>query len=255
MNEVWYGAITGGIAGGIAGLASFYIRKRFAPGSKKYNAVAGIVFVFGYFVIKGFFGVPEVKNSLSAMFDQHHVVKEQLLTKMQPLMDIPEIKKYIEENPSEAQTYMQKLVHDGLKRLDLSELETWNQLRNKMISHSPVICSGLWTGKISESNLFESFQSFTPEELDMWTKLSTEAAKRELKNAEVPIITALDFQAGVKTITAESTEEDRTRLEKVFAGGTQVNDADACWAMKVLLNVDKLKGEEKEKYLRYISML
>ncbi len=150
---------------------------------------------------------------------------------------------------------MQKLVHDGIKRMDLAGLETWNRLRRKMISGSPGLCSGLWTGKMNEDNLFESFEKFSDQEMNEWVNFSIASAKSELNNTEVPIITALDFQAGVKKIMIDHPEEDRKRLEKVFAGGTTVGDDDACWAMKTLLNVDKLEGAEREKYLRYISML
>ncbi|MES2526539.1 MAG: hypothetical protein V4598_05605 [Bdellovibrionota bacterium] len=254
MNEIWYGAITGGIAGGLAGLAAQIIRKKIAD-PKKSKSTGAIVFVVLFFTIRGIFALPEVVNTFAGMFDKHHAVKQTLYTKMQPLIELPEVKSHLEANPSEAQTYMQKLVHDGLKRMDLAGLETWNRLRRKMINSSPGLCAGLWTGKVDENTLFDSLASFSEKEMDEWVNFSIAAAKKELNQDEVPIITALDFQAGVKKIMTDRPEEDRKRLEKVFAGGTSVGDEDACWAMKTLLDVDKLEGAEKEKYLRYVSML
>ncbi len=254
MNEIWYGAITGGIAGGMAGLAAQIVRKKIVD-DKKSKTVGAIVFVVLFFTIRGVFALPSVVNTIAANFDKHHAVKLKLESKMQPLLDIPEVKSHLDANPSEGNTYMQKLVHDGLKRMDVAGLESWNRLRRKMINSSPTLCAGLWTGKVNENTLFDSLATFSEKEMDEWVNFSIGAAKRELDQTEVPIVTALDFQVGVKKIMIDRPEEDRKRLESVFATGTSVGDEDACWAMKTLLDVDKLEGAERENYLRYVSML
>ena len=44
--------------------------------------------------------------------------------------------------------YGEQLVHDGLARLPLPELEDMARLRLALAARSPAVCAGLWTGAV-----------------------------------------------------------------------------------------------------------
>lgn len=247
MNLDWVLALSSGIAGALAALASQLAQKK----SKKHQA---LTFAVVFFAVQGFFAIPFIRNSIYGMFDNRHLVKERLTTKMLPLLEIPEVKKVFDENPKEAKATMNKLVHEGIKRLDPDDLETWNRLRKKMASISPAVCAAMWTGKMKEEDMFDTFEKMTEAEMDEWVGVSMKSIKKEIEDGEVPLVTAIDFQIGVEKILSKHPVEDAVKLKDIMTNGAGDKEEDACWAMKLLMETENIEGSEKVRYLRYISM-
>ncbi|MCK5883180.1 MAG: hypothetical protein KAG61_05785 [Bacteriovoracaceae bacterium] len=252
------GTITGAIAGGIAGLIIAYFGKKAKENErykkfKKSGVVAGVMF---FMIANGAVNNSVVKNFIMSQFDRNYAFKVEISKRMAGMLDIPEVKSKLEsiKSPAEANKYTRNLVHNGLKRLTWGDLKKWNMARLAMAEISPELCSGFWSGKLSEDMMMSAMAQLPKDTMDDWIEISTRSAKLEVAQGKYAKPTWQDFEFGLKTSVSKMTHEDQVRMETVLAQGVSASPKDGCWMMKVMLMADThLDQIQSEKFIRYMA--
>ncbi len=252
-----YAVVLGALAGGLAGaIIGFSISKAKNKVFKNIGVILGTV---TFIILNNVGQLPQVRAAIMSQFDEHYLVKVELAKRLQGVMEIPEIKAKYEElqDPDKIKEYSRNLVHRGLKRLSPQDLRLWNKTRIELADISAEVCSGLWSGKITESMLFDAMAKLPKESFDNWIEISSNAAKLEVADGANPqLIDRSSFKDGIDLIAKDLDDGGKTRMQRVLSLGIKAEAQDACWMMNLLMNIpSKMDQKRATDFLRFMASL
>ncbi len=231
-----------------------FIAKRYVKNQKWRSVlIIAAIFLGGSWVFISW-NSPEIQRIL--LSSRADAVKLRMMNQMLPLLEDPRINEIKEKfSPEDARDQIAQMEHKGIVRLDKSDLDSWNEIRRKLANESPEVCTSFWHGKISENILLDTLGKLSEKDIDEWARLTVESLKRELDAKSYPSSSIADFQSGLVILTKDLSPADQKRFSEIFQQGLSANNADTCWVMKIVLDIDKLEGEVREKFLRYSASI
>ena len=241
-------AILGGIGGAILGV----IKKK----SVKNGKLPMILFALVIGVSSALINSPGIKTTVMKNIDPNYEVRLRVQRKMSSLVEEPMIKAKLAEfnDPGKAAEFSRNLTRGGLKRLSFAELKIWNELRLEMAKASPALCSGFWSGRLSEDKMYSAFTIMGNEKTDKWIEISLKASKLEMENADFVRVSQQDFQNSLSKIGELNSEDDRLKMSTILVKGLNASDEEGCWMMEKMLDgARRLDDVSAEKFLRYLA--
>lgn len=145
-------------------------------------------------------------------------------------------------------------VKRGLKLLDREALFRWNDLRVILCERSETFCAGLWSGNLSEEEIYDALALFTEAEMEAWVKISMASAEKIRSKGDV-VVRIQDFHEGLKRISFGLSNMDQERLNLALVLGPRAKTSDAVFAMRTVLRNHTLPPPLREAFLRYLASL
>lgn len=244
------GALAGGIGGAFIG--------RFAYKDKKIKSKLGLVFGLVLFSVVNTVGKMDfVKDPVMSLFDSNYRVKSLVTKELKALMqDKRVLDKLKTMNAQEGALYGRSLSKNGISKFNGEDLFLWNRLRLKLASTSDKVCSGLWTGKITEDNIYTALSSLSPKDIDLYIGMTKKAIDLELEGKPKLSIDPKLFQTAFQSIKEHESIEDGVKMDIFLGQGVNLSDEDACFMIKKLMKgVSKINKKEAEGMLKYWASL
>ncbi len=181
---------------------------------------------------------------------------------MGPLLRDPRFQQELERRigprgtQEQARALGQQLTARGIGRLPLEGLDGMNRLRSILATNSEPVCVGLWTGNPPQSAVASALASLPDDDLRLWMRLSTQAARMEL-GSPTPAVPDTDaLRNGLQQIQALVPEADRETFAATMAAGTSATPAQGCSAMRAILALTpRLEPALRERFLRAFAAM
>lgn len=157
----------------------------------------------------------------------------------------------------QVQKFTQKHALQGLKRLPFHQLKRWNSLRLKMVTISPALCAGFWTGRGMTGALVQTaLTKMAPAEVEEWFELSIDAALLDIDQVAFPPVSAEAMQNGIASIARKMRKSETQRIQLTMLAADKAKDADACWVMKAFLSgAESLPLNQQEQFIRALASI
>lgn len=149
----------------------------------------------------------------------------------------------------------QGMVRSGLKLLDSDDLIIWNNLRLKLCERSDKFCAALWTGEVSDHEIYEALSLFDDDEMDEWVRICKTSTERTLKKSSTPDLDVKDFHRGIRELSLNLSNIDQQKLKLALLHGEKANVEEAMFAMKTILRNSRLDLTTRVKFIRYLAAL
>lgn len=252
MYNIIISAIIGALIGGVVHLLSKKLKNEKL---KKFTLPIIVGLIIG---TQPLLSHPVVKNTIMSFIDSDYAKRENLNKKLSAIGKIPQIKEKMDSmsSTSEARLYINNLVSRGIKRLSTKDLKSWNEVKLKLATISPHLCSGFWNGQINAEVFLKTLSNMQEQEQDLWASISVKAAKLELAQAEYITTSRKDFIKGFMKIRDLNMPEDQVKMDVFMKQGKSISSDNACWMLKkILAGASKIDEESSIRFIRSLAAM
>lgn len=128
---------------------------------------------------------------------------------------------------------IRSVTHRGLLAISPEKLDQLYALKLRMSEQSPEFCAQQWNGAGPVALLYEQLAKLTDDQLHLWYALEREALDIAMAPGFVPPATPVPADAVAPVTTRlenRLSDADYSRVIQISRAGTNVGNADACWA-------------------------
>jgi hypothetical protein len=148
------------------------------------------------------------------------------------------------------------VVARGTARLPDEDLWSLHQLRTKTISASKRACPCSWNpATCTEGDIFDGLTRLSDDELKEWFRLTTQAARLEIKtDTPLPNLQS-DFDEGLRAVIERLPESERARFVAVLRDDTSaLPKSELCFASEtVFREAQTLETNQRKRFIRAIA--
>lgn len=195
-----------------------------------------------------------IKAKLLGYFYPKYRVQYIMNEKMKVLFNHPVVQKELEQGVEHASAYSFLLTRQGIKHLEMSDLDKWNDFRISVAENDVLFCSGLLKGNLNEDKMMNALAKLTDEQLSEFAEIMTRGGLRKINNEGDPATHVDHFRHGIDVILSSMNQEDKDKFQKGLTFAGTISDQEACWTvLKILTEAKKLPDQERAKVLKYLA--